>query len=45
MDSEREGDRDHMKELTLSPQGENSPFRKTVTLQKFLFCEIYFNTV
>ena len=34
-----------MKEVTLSPQGENSLFRKIVTLLKLLFCEIYFNTV
>ena len=33
-----------MKEVTLSPQGENSLFRK-ITLLKLLFCEIYFNTV
>ena len=33
-----------MKEVTLSPQGENSLFRKIVTLLKLLFCEIYFNT-
>ena len=31
--------------VTLSLQGENSPFRKIVTLLKLLFCEIYFNTV
>ena len=29
-----------MKEVTLSPQGENSPFCKIVTLLKLLFCEI-----
>ena len=34
-----------MKEVTLSLQGENSPFRKIVTLLKLLFCEICFNTV
>ena len=34
-----------MKEVELSPQGENSLFRKIVTLLKLLFCEIYFNTV
>ena len=46
-----------MKEVTLSLQGENGPFRKIVrrgenssfrkivTLIKLLFCEIYFNTV
>ena len=34
-----------MKEVTLSPQGENSLFRKIVTLLKLLFCKIYFNTV
>ena len=34
-----------MKEVTLSPQDENSPFRKIVTLLKLVFCEIHFNTV
>ena len=34
-----------MKEVTLSLQGENGPFRKIVTLLKLLFCEICFNTV
>ena len=34
-----------MKEVTLSPQGENSPFRKIVTPLKLLFCEIYLNMV
>ena len=34
-----------MNKVTLSLQGENSPFRKIVTLLKLLFCEIYFNTV
>ena len=29
-----------MKEVMLSPQGENSPFRKIVTLLKLLFCEM-----
>ena len=29
-----------MKEVTLSPQGENSRFREIVTLLKLLFCEI-----
>ena len=29
-----------MKEVTLSPQGENSPFRKIVTLLKLLLCEM-----
>ena len=32
-----------MKEVTL--QGENSPFRKIVTLLNLLFCEICFNSV
>ena len=34
-----------MKEVTLSSQGENCPFRKIVTLLKLLFCEIHLNTV
>ena len=34
-----------MKEVMLSPQGENSPFRKILTLLKLVFCEVYFNTV
>ena len=29
-----------LKEVTLSLHGENSPFRKTVTLIKLLFCEM-----
>ena len=29
-----------MKEVTLSLQGENSPFRKIVTLLKLLLCEL-----
>ena len=29
-----------MKEVMLSQQGENSPFRKIVTLLKLLFCEM-----
>ena len=34
-----------MEEVMLSLQGENSPFRKIVTLLKLLFSEIYFSTV
>ena len=29
-----------MKEVTLSLQGKNCPFRKIVTLLKLLFCEM-----
>ena len=34
-----------MKEVTLSLQGENGPFRQIVALLKLLFCEICLNTV